>query len=98
MSVHDELTKEEAIGLYNSGWWVGLPAIDVAKFQLHQRLLCVPFDVYQHAVEKAMGRSVYTHEFAHPDGLRAELNGGESPTWQEILDLLPANKRTVVKL
>jgi len=84
-----KMTKEMAIKLANSGFWERLTYRERAIFQLSHRLLCMPFSV----VEKALGRPVFTHEFARPDLLMEELIGlKEAPTFQDIVDLLPKNK------
>ena len=56
--------KEQAIKLYNSGWWKTKSHREVAKFQLLTRELSVPFEVFHEAVEKSLGRPIWTHEFA----------------------------------
>jgi hypothetical protein len=56
----------------------------------------MPFDVFQAAMEAALGRPVFTHEFAFPDQLKAELRGGKpAPTFEEILNLIPLHKKIV---
>jgi len=88
-----EITKERAIKLANSEFWEKLTYRERAIFQLSHRLLCMPFSVFHEAVEKALGRPVFTHEFARPDLLMEELIGlKEAPTFQDIVDLLPKNK------
>jgi len=88
------MTKQEAIALYDSGFWKGMDFKARAEFQLYEDKLCMPFDVFHEAVEKALGRSVWTHEFATSDALRAELRGDRrAPTMEEIIDLIPADKR-----
>lgn len=57
------LTQERALEIAHSNWWVDLPATEVALAQLRQERLCMPFDVFQEAVEKAVGYGVFTHEF-----------------------------------
>jgi hypothetical protein len=92
------LTREQAVRMYESGWWVGMPARDVAMFQLHEDRLCMPIDVFKGSLDVALGRPVYTHELAlNRVGLIRELLGEDrAPTLQEILDLIPAEKRVVV--
>lgn len=58
-----DLTEQQAIEIAESGWWVNASDKDVALAQLKQRRLCMPFDVFQLAVEKASGHSVFTHQF-----------------------------------
>ena len=91
------MDKEQAIKLAESKWWEHAEARDIAAFQLQEEKLCLPFDVFHKAVEEAIGRPVWTHEFAGPEHLLAELKG-EVPhrTFQEILELIPAEKRVIV--
>lgn len=90
--------KEKAIALFDSGWWKGEDAKTVAKFQLFTDELCMPFGDFQEAVEKALGRPVWTHEFAlNFDGIAQELLGEkDAPSMQEIIDLIPVEKRILV--
>jgi len=69
------MTEEEAINLYNSKWWENKTDEEVALFQLNEPLLCMPFHVFHNAVEKWLGRPVWSHEFARPDLLLAEKSG-----------------------
>jgi len=75
MSDDRQLTKEEAIVFFDSGAWREMTPEERFKFQLYQTLLCMPFDVYHESAEVALGRPVWTHEFAFLDSLKAELNG-----------------------
>ena len=70
------MTKEEAIALAKSEWWKEYPEKDVALAQLKQPKLCIPFGEFQEIVNKAIGRGVFTHEFAEPSRLIQEI---ESP-------------------
>ena len=60
--------------------------------------LCCPFDVFREAVEKSLGRPVFTHEFGlNYDGIVAEFLGeGEPPTLDEIIAMIPEDKRIVI--
>lgn len=62
--------------------------------------LAVPFAVFHEAVEKSLGRPVYTHEFGmNYDGICAEFLGEkEAPTLEEIINLIPEEKRIIVDL
>ncbi len=63
-------------------------------FQLSQERLCLPFELFQKAVEQALGRPVWTHEFAYPDLLWGELQGlRKAPDLGEILSRLFTIKR-----
>jgi hypothetical protein len=61
--------------------------------------LCCPFDVFHQAVEKTLGRPVFTHEFGmNPDGIYFELIGEkDAPTMQEIIGLIPLDKLVIVE-
>jgi len=91
--------KEVAIALAESEFWRPMTHCERAWFQLHVRELCMPFDVFHEAVEKALGRPVFTHEFGlNWDGLIAEMKGEQAaPTLEEIINLIPEEKRIVVK-
>jgi hypothetical protein len=65
--------REDAIALSKSGFWKEMTLEAIVRFQLFEDLLCMPFNVFHEAVEKVLGRSVWTHEFAEPDRLRSEL-------------------------
>ena len=96
-----ELTEEQAIALAVSEFWKDMSYQARAEFQMNTERLCMPFDVFHEAMEKALGRSVWTHEFAlNPEGLRKELTGeAEPPTFKEIMNLIPEDKRMfIVKL
>lgn len=92
------MTKTEARRLYDSRFWEDMSSLKRAKFQLWEDKLCMPFGVFQEAVEETLGRPVCTHEFGtNRDGLKAELLGeADPPTMQEILGLIPEEKRVVV--
>ena len=92
-----QLTKEQAIEFAESGAWKDMNLRQRAEFQVLQDKLCMPFDIFHEAVEKTLGRPVYTHEFGlNHDGLIAELfEGKEPPTLQEIIEMVPAEKRII---
>jgi hypothetical protein len=94
------MREEQAVALYDSSWWVGKSFRDIAGFQLFEERLCCPFDVFQDAVEKSLGRPVFTHEFGlNVDGLKKEfLRIGDPPTLKEIIEMIPEEKRVVVYL
>ena len=92
------MTREQAVALYDSGFWKDMTDRERATFQLFEDRLCMPFDVFHEAVEKTLGRPVFTHEFGPgADGLRSELIGEKAaPTFDEILSLIPEGKRVIV--
>jgi hypothetical protein len=92
------MTKDQAIALYDSKFWEEMTYEQRARFQLFEERLCMPFGVFHEAVEKALGRPVWTHEFGlNSDGLRRELLGETAaPSMQEMIDLIPAEKRIII--
>ncbi len=91
------MTKAKAIELAGSGFWEGMTFHDRAKFQLSEERLCMPFSVFHEAVEAALGRPVFTHEFASRESLQKELLGeSPAPTFEEILNLIPEDKRIIL--
>ena len=92
------MTKENAIALAESKFWEGMTHREIAEFQMCEEKLCMPFSVFHEAVEKTLGRPVYTHEFGlNYQGLKDELfNGKQAPTLEEIINLIPEEKRLIV--
>ncbi len=93
------MTKKQAIAFHDSEAWKAWSVLDRALFQLQEPLLCMPFAVFQEAVEKALGRPVFTHEFAFGgrERMLEELCGDRTaPTLIEIMELIPEEKRVVV--
>jgi hypothetical protein len=92
------MTKEKAIALAESKFWEGMTHRQIAEFQICEEKLCMPFSVFHEAVEKTLGRPVYTHEFGlNFQGLKDELfNGKPAPTLEEIINLIPEEKRLIV--
>lgn len=93
-----QFTETEAFEFAKSGKWKEMSDRELVGFQLYQRLLCVPFSVFHGKIEKVLGRPVYTHEFGlNYDGLIAEYLGlQDSPTLQEIIEMIPEEKRIVI--
>lgn len=83
--------------LFKSKFWEAMDHRQRAQFQLFTDVLCMPFAVFHEALEKSLGRPVFTHEFGlDVEGLRSEFLGQRPrPTMEEILGLLPA-ERTIV--
>jgi hypothetical protein len=93
-----ELTKDQAIAFYDSRAWEPMDYVSRAKFQMLQPLLCMPFTVFHEAIEKTLGRPVWTHEFGlNESGLKEELfHGAPHPSMQDIINLIPEDKRVVI--
>ena len=94
-----QLTKEQAIAFAENKCYEDMTYRQVAEFQIEQDKLCMPFDVFHEAIEKVLGRPVFTHEFAFRDVIRKELYGeNEPPTLEEICALIPQEKLILIKL
>ena len=94
-----QLTKEQAIAFYTNRCYDNMTYRQIAEFQMEQDRLCVPFDVFHKAMEKTLGRPVFTHEFAFKEELRKELYGEkEAPTFEEICSLISKEKLILIKL
>lgn len=94
-----QLTKEQAIAFSKNRCYEGMNYRQIAEFQIEQNRLCVPFDIFHEAVEKTLGRPVFTHEFAYMEELRKELYGEkEPPTFEEICALIPKEKLIILEL
>lgn len=92
-----QFTKEEAISFYDSCVWKGWSSEKIVRLQLFQDLMCVDFDLYHKSISHVLGRPVFSHEFAFHDQLVKEYLGVEQPpTFNEILDLIPENKKLLI--
>jgi hypothetical protein len=94
------MTADQAVALGKTEFWKTMSDCDIATFQLNEPRLCMPFGVFRKAIESALNRPVYTHEFSmNHDRLKAELRGEKpAPTMEEIINLIPADKRILVAL
>lgn len=93
-----QFTEEEAIAYGRSEAWKALSDRERACFGMAQTLLCMPFSELHGAVERTLGRPVYTHEFGSAGRGRiiAELLGEAGPaSIEEIIALIPPEKLIV---
>ena len=92
------MTEEQAKKLYESRFWKTMTSRERATFQLYQDRLCMPFSIFHQAIEETLDRHVYTHEFCfNRKGLKKELNGeSPAPTMEEIINLIPEEKRLII--
>lgn len=95
-----EITESEARALAASGFWLTISPREIATFQMETWRLCMPFKIFHEALEKALGRPVFTHERGlNYEGLRQELRGERpTPSFADILNLIPREKRILVML
>ena len=74
MSQKISIGKEKAIELSLTEWWKEKSYREIAEFQLFTTELSCPFVVFHEAVEKSLGRPVFTHEFGlNYDGICKEF-------------------------
>lgn len=92
--------KEKAIALAESKWWEGKTHREIVEFQMLTKELCMPFPIFHEALEKTIGRPVFTHELGlNFDGIMEELFDGKAPpTFEEIMNLIPEEKRTFIQI
>lgn len=93
-----QLTEKQAIAIHDSKEWEKWTNEEIVKFQLFQDRLAVPFPRFHEAIEKVLGRPVYTHEFAFRNNLIAEYKKERrAPTFEEICDLIPKEKLIIIQ-
>jgi hypothetical protein len=95
------LTRDQAVALSESGWWKSKTPQEIVTFQLFEERLCMPFADFHEAMESAVGRPIWTHEFtrAAVNGLIGEfLKGKPLPSKQEILEVIPKEIREKIQL
>jgi len=78
------MNQDEAIAKADSKWWAGKSAKEIVDFQLYEDRLCMPFDLFQQAVEEVLNRPVWAHEFCRAEGLQAEYEGKRPPEHNPI--------------
>ena len=95
-----QLTKKQAIEFAKSGVTDDWTYEQIVRFQLFQKKLCMDFSRFHCALEKVLDRPVFTHELGlNYDGIVKEYLGVQDPpTLEEIIDLIPEEKRIVIKL
>ena len=71
------MTREEALEKVTTEWWKTASTKEIVAFQLYEDRLCMPFDLFHAAVEKELGRPVFTHEFVLADSLKKEFEDKE---------------------
>jgi hypothetical protein len=93
-----EISSEEAIRIYDSGIWKEWDDITKVNMMMYGRKLCMPFDEFHAAIERVLGRPVFTHEFGfNEEGIFRELEGKQpAPTLEEIINMIPTDKRIIV--
>ena len=92
-----QLTKEQAIAFAESKSYENMSHREIAEFQINQKKLCMPFNIFHEAVEKTIERPVFTHEFGmNTEGIKTEImKGKEAPSFEDIINLIPKDKLIV---
>lgn len=91
------LGEQKALAFAATEWWKDKTHREIAEIQMSVSELVCPFSVFHEAVEKTLGRPVYTHEFAFFELLSAELYGERAaPSFEEVVGLL-GNKVLLVQ-
>ncbi len=93
----NQLTEAQAIEIAKSNVWKDWTSEQVVRFQLFQKRLCMDFSHFHKCISEVLGRPVFTHEFAFRDDLiREYLGDKESPTFEDIINLIPEGKRLII--
>lgn len=83
-----QLTREQAVQIHDSEGWKELSDVERFTFQLNQSRLCMPFGEFHRCAEVALGRPVWTHEFADRDSLANEFESGNQATFDDVVTKL----------
>jgi len=93
----NQLTQEQAIAMAKSNIWKTWSAEQVVRFQMFQHRLCMDFSHFHKCVEEVLGRPVFTHEFGFRDEMVKEYLGDkDAPTFEDIINLIPQEKRLII--
>lgn len=86
-----QFSEEEAKAISASRVWAEWTDVQILRLQLFQDRLCVPFGKYHAALERCLGRPVYTHtmEFDKKKLVREFLSIAEVPSPEELMKLIP---------
>ena len=91
-----DLTREQAVALFESAFWQHLTPCKVAWFQLVAERMCVPLPIFRASLEVCLGRGLVSGELLEFERLRAELAGRRlAPTLEEVMAFIPEDKRVV---
>lgn len=92
-----QVTEQEAIEMGENKTWQDKTAEEIVMFQLFQRRLAMPLSLFHKSIETVLGRPVFTHELANRDSIVLEYLGcKDAPTMEEIINMVPADKRRIV--
>lgn len=91
MEPHISIGRELAIKIHDSKIYQSWTSEQIVRLQLFTKELCVPFELFQTAIEKCLGYSVFTHQFVtqYDNLVKDFLKGNPKPTQEEILNFIP---------
>ena len=88
---------EEAKAKYKEAWWDSDDPKVLFLGQIQEPILLIDFDKFHKAAEQALGRPVWTHEFAESEELLDEFYK-ERPkaTMKDVFDKLARYEKPVI--
>lgn len=95
--MRQSIGRENAIDLAATEWWKGKSAYEIVKFQLFTNELCMPLDVFYRSLNEHFKRSVFNIELAGDDLLLEFLGEKDPPTIEEIIAIIPEEKRIIIE-
>lgn len=91
-----DIGKETAIEIAKTEFWKETPIKELVNFQFFNTRLLMPFDFFHEAVERVLGRPVWTHEFAS-NKLRDEVEEKiPRQSFEDILNQLQKDKTIII--
>jgi len=88
-----QLTKKQAVEIADRELWKKWNDKELVRMQLFQKRLLVPLDQFQMAVQRCIGRPVWTHELGMESSLfriqKDFLKEDLPPSEEEILKMIP---------
>lgn len=97
--MRNKMTRNQAIK-FSKAWekkgWDKFDKKTLARFQLNERYLAVPWSLFHESVELLLGRPVWTHEFANCQSLINELQPGKKISLCDVFDKLPKDKPKII--
>ena len=81
------IIMKSAMAKYANPWWESEDSTILFLGQIQEKKLLIPFKQFHKATQEALGRPVWTHEFALPKELLEEWQGKiPAPNMDEIVD------------
>ena len=80
--------SEKAIYIHDNQLYKKLTEEEQFLFQINEKYLAMPWDVFHSATEKALNRPVWTHEFADPEYIKSQYrNNAKVYSMDELLSM-----------